>query len=88
MKKQYIKPICTVVKMEILKPIAASGLIYSQWTPWRRNIHWDDDGVGGWTTNNSPYEENNGYPYMRSDNAERWNYPSGEWYFTLEIIDH
>lgn len=44
MKKEYKKPICEVVKMETIAPIAASGLIYSQWTPWRRNIHWDDDG--------------------------------------------
>ena len=89
MKKEYQKPICEVVKMETIAPIAASGIskIICPWTPWKRNIHWDDDGVGGWALNGS-LDYDNGYPYVRSDNAEKWNYPNGEWYYTLEIVDH
>ena len=71
MRKQYIKPICTVIKMETIAPIAASGIskIICPWTPWKRNIHWDDDGVGGWALNGS-LDYDNGYPYVRSDDAE------------------
>lgn len=88
-KMNYIKPFIMVREIEPLNPIASSGFIkiICPWTPWKRNIHWDDDGVGGWALNGS-LNYDNGYPYVRSDDAERWNYPSGEWYFTLEIIDH
>ena len=89
MKKNYIKPQCETVKMDTLAPLAGSGIgkIICPWTPWKRNIHWDDDGVGGWALNGS-LDYDNGYPYVRSDNAEKWNYPNGEWYYTLEIVDH
>ena len=78
MKKEYKKPICEVVKMETIAPIAASGIskIICPWTPWKRNIHWDDDGVGGWALNGS-LDYDNGYPYVRSDDAQKWNYPQG-----------
>lgn len=89
MIKEYKTPICEVVKMETIAPIAASGIskLICPWTPWKRNIHWDDDGVGGWALNGS-LDYDNGYPYVRSDDAEKWSYPQGEWYYTLEIIDH
>lgn len=87
-KKNYIKPFIMVRKIEPLNPIASSGFIkiICPWTPWKRNIHWDDDGVGGWALNGS-LEYDNGYPYVRSDNAVKGGY-EGEWYYTLEIIDH
>lgn len=89
MKKNYIKPQCETIKMDTLAPLAGSGIgkIICPWTPWKRNIHWDDDGVGGWALNGS-LDYDNGYPYVRSDDTEKWSYPKGEWYYTLEIIDH
>lgn len=89
MKKNYIKPQCETIKMDTLAPLAGSGIgkIICPWTPWKRNIHWDDDGVGGWALNGS-LDYDNGFPFVRSDNAEKWSYPQGEWYYTLEIIDH
>lgn len=89
MKKNYIKPQCDTIKMDTLAPLAGSGIgkIICPWTPWKRNIHWDDDGVGGWALNGS-LDYDNGFPFVRSDNAEKWSYPQGEWYYTLEIIDH
>lgn len=89
MKKNYIKPQCETIKMDTLAPLAGSGIgkIICPWTPWKRNIHWDDDGVGGWALNGS-LDYDNGFPFVRSDDAEKWSYPKGEWYYTLEIIDH
>lgn len=88
-KKNYIKPFIMVRGIEPINPIASSGFIkiICPWTPWKRNIHWDDDGVGGWALNGS-LDYDNGYPYVRSDDAQKWSYPQGEWYYTLEIIDH
>lgn len=65
-----------VREIEPLNPIASSGFIkiICPWTPWKRNIHWDDDGVGGWALNGS-LDYDNGYPYVRSDDAEKWSYP-------------
>ena len=88
MKKNYIKPQCETIKMDTLAPLAGSGIIeriICTWQPWKRNIHWDDDGVGGWSLNGSG--ENTDFPFVRSDDAVKNGY-TGKWYYTLEIIDH
>lgn len=88
MRNDYIKPSINILTIEPIKPLASSGItkIFTDWVPWKRNINWDDDGVGGWALNGS-LEYDNGYPYVRSDNAVKGGY-KGEWYYTLEIIDH
>ena len=88
MKKNYIKPQCETVQMDTLAPLAGSAMerILCTWIPWKRNIHWDNDGVGGWALNGS-FDYQDTFPFVRSDDAVKGGY-EGEWYYTLEIIDH
>ncbi len=85
MRKDYVKPSINILTIEPIKPLAGSGRITSTWIPWRMYTHWDEDGQGAWAENRS--WEHMEYPYVRSDDAVK-NLNPGEWYYTLEIIDH